>query len=126
MEWVIQESIQLAKATIHLQVAYIGKDLLIILSGAEEHIGCVVQSFPRPSLKGNHKISASSSILNVIGHKDDYLCRYVAEYFSKAFESMVVCTGGIHIENATESDIQELLAGIKNWIPKIIDKMKRV
>lgn len=126
MEWVIQESILLARNNIYLQGAYIGKDLLIILSGAEEHIGCVVQSFPRPSLKENHKISASSSILSVIGHKDDYLCRYVAEYFCKTLETMVVCTGGIHIENATESDIQEVVDGVKKWIPKIIDKMKRV
>lgn len=126
MEWVIQESIRLAKVKIKLYGTYIGKDFFLVLSGGEqEHIGCIVQSYPRPSLKDVQKMSATSSILNVIGHKDEFICRYVSETFCVALKTMIVCTGGVHIEKATEYEIQEIVDGIKKWIPKVIEQMKR-
>ena len=61
-------------------VKRIGEDLLISVEGGQKpHIGCVIQSIPRPSLTGDGSYSATSSVLNLTGHKDEYLCRKLSE-----------------------------------------------
>ncbi|MBQ6397572.1 MAG: hypothetical protein IJI06_05425 [Oscillospiraceae bacterium] len=43
------------------------------------HIGCAVLAIPRPSLKSDGSMSCTSSVLNLSGHKDETLCRLLAE-----------------------------------------------
>ena len=76
MEW----TVTLSFAKLKVQVNRLGQDYNIVLQGGDKpHIGCTVLSVPRPSLTGDGSISATSSTLNVTGHKDDILCRYLAE-----------------------------------------------
>ena len=90
-------------AEIEFEIQNIGEDILIVLRGGDKpHIGSCVLSIPRPSLKNDKKISCTSSVLNVIGHKDEFICRIVAENFCKNFNKTVICTGGFHVDNLTE------------------------
>ena len=68
---------------------------------------------PRPSLAGDGKVSATSSVLNVVGHKDEALCRYLAERAAAVHRCNAVCTGGFHVDNMTGAQIEELLAAVK-------------
>ncbi|MGN0434433.1 MAG: hypothetical protein ACI4EB_07815 [Bilifractor sp.] len=86
-----------------------GEDLLLFIRGGREHIGSVVLTQPRESLKsGNNSISCTSSVLNVTGHKDEDICRYLAEQLSCASGRRVAAVGGIHVEGLQPEGIQAI------------------
>lgn len=88
----------IAGITIEICEKAIGEDLVLTLSGGEKpHIGCVVQAVPRPSLSGDGTISVTSSVINLTGHKDEFLCRRLAENRCRETGKVVVCTGGVHM-----------------------------
>lgn len=110
MEWDVSIRKQLPMAELKICAAYIGRDLLICLQGGAAHIGCTVQAIPRPSLTGDGTVSATSSVLNLTGHKDEELCRKLAEYVCRQLNTVVVCTGGFHIDDITSEQIQAVAA----------------
>ena len=58
----------------------IGSDILMCIEGGDRpHIGCTVQAISRKSLTGSGENSVTSSVINVTGHKDEFLCRKAAE-----------------------------------------------
>lgn len=86
--------------TVTLEVRSLGQDLLAILTGGAEHIGCTVLAIPRPSLADPVQMSCTSSVLNCVGHKDESPCRKVAEALCCRTGATVVCTGGLHVDGA--------------------------
>lgn len=81
----------------------------VYLGGGEKpHIGTVAMSQPRPSLKGDGSVSCTTSVLNLLGHKDDGLAVPLAEELCKTLKQTIVVTAGVHIENATIEDIKKI------------------
>lgn len=104
---------QIAGISIEIREMKIGEDIVLTLGGGDKpHIGCVVQAVPRPSLRNEGSISVTSSVLNLTGHKDEFLCRKLAEKRCRETGSVVVCTGGVHIEDITQEQIHKLLEEI--------------
>lgn len=92
----------------------IGADYCIHVSGGERpHIGCAVLATPRPSRNCPEEISATSSVLNVAGHKDESICRQLAEAAAKRRNAVAVCTGGFHTDGITEEQIGELMGVVR-------------
>ena len=61
------------------QLVQMGKDCTICVWGGDTpHVGSVVMSTARPSLTGSG-VGVTSSVLNGIGHKDEYVARKFAE-----------------------------------------------
>lgn len=106
MEWNVTVSAQQGRLTLELSCQWVGKELLLSLTGGPSpHIGCVVMASSRPSLKYPGKLSATSSVLNLPGHQDEVLCRPLAEGFAEAFDCVVVCTGGVHVDEITADEL---------------------
>lgn len=106
-------TLSFSKLFIHTE--RVGKDLLILVRGGDRpHIGCTVLSVPRPSLTGDGSVSCTSSVVNVTGHKDEEICRYLAEKAAKKYCCTVVCTGGFHVEHMKPDEIRELMDRIKD------------
>lgn len=106
---------QLSFAELTLQGYKIGEEYCLHVGGGERpHIGCVVLAVPRPSLGNPDAISATSSVLNVTGHKDEGICRQLAEAVAKRKNTVTVCTGGFHVDGITTEQIQELMDCIKH------------
>ena len=104
---------KLSFAEIKFEIKPVGNDILILIQGGDKpHIGCTVLAIPRKSLRDD-SISCTSSVLNVTGHKDEKICRYVAETFCKRYNSVAVCTGGFHVDNLTAEQIQEVIDACK-------------
>ncbi|MGL5191761.1 MAG: hypothetical protein ACRC7S_19130 [Cetobacterium sp.] len=113
----IKYKLELSFADCFIYVKNIGADINIIFSGGDKpHIGSVVLSVPRESLKNDGTISATTSVLNVLGHKDEEICRILAEGFCKKYNSLTLCSGGFHIENISTENILELIDSVKNFI----------
>ena len=107
--------IKLSFADLNIEQKKIGDDILITVSGGEKpHIGCCVLAVPRPSLTGDGTVSATSSILNVTGHKDEFICRKLAEKAAAEYGCTVVCTGGFHMDHITPEQIKEVLEALEN------------
>jgi hypothetical protein len=51
--------------------------------------------------------------MNRTGHKDEVICRYLAEEASRRKNAVVVCTGGFHVDDITKEQIDEVMNGIK-------------
>lgn len=88
-------------AALELSAEQLGANLVICVSGGDApHIGSVVLSTPRPSLTGKGT-SATSSVLNLPGHKDEAVARQVAEIVAAKLDTAVCCVCGIHVDDVT-------------------------
>jgi len=97
---------------------------ICIGGGERPHIGTVVISQPRESLLGDGTISCTTSIINVLYHKDDGVAVPLAEMVCKAINQLVVVTAGLHIENAVQSDI-DMFKSLTNQLgQKIVKGLK--
>ena len=105
---------KLSFAEIKFEIKSVGEDILILISGGDKpHIGSAVLAIPRKSLRDETEISCTSSVLNVVGHKDEKICRYVAETFCRKYNAVTVCAGGFHCDNLTAEQIQEVIDACK-------------
>lgn len=100
---------ELSFAELTIKFTKIGNDYHVLLTGGDvPHIGCTVLALPRPSLTGDGSVSSTASVLNVTGHKDEALCRQLAERLAAAGNAAVVCSGGFHVDGITRQQIREV------------------
>lgn len=100
--WVYEHSF----TTLDPSIKHLGACVVVCVSGGDEpHIGSVVLAEARASLTGEGT-SATSSVLNRLGHKDEFVARTVAETLAAELNTTVCCICGIHKDNATPEDIQ--------------------
>lgn len=116
--------IELSFSRIILRIRRVGNDILADVSGGNApHIGCIAVAQPRPSLSGDGTTSATSSVVNIVGHKDEALARDIAETLCRAFSCTVVCTGGFHVDGIASAHIEELQAIIPTLCQRAIDAL---
>ncbi|HMK64569.1 MAG TPA: hypothetical protein VK564_02170 [Thermodesulfobacteriota bacterium] len=105
----------------------IGEDLLVsIWGGTRPHIGAVALALPRPSLRNKKKISASSSVLTVPGHKEDLTVKFVSESLSAALNKNTAVAAGIHWDRLTAGEIEEINRMTEKLTKKIITKVRGI
>ena len=83
-------------------------DVIVVVSGGEDHIGAISLAVPRPSLLDQNCLSATSSILTMIGHKEDELIKYVGEKVAAATKRNVAVIAGVHYEGLSLADLEIL------------------
>ncbi|MDR1571002.1 MAG: hypothetical protein LBS32_00590 [Clostridiales Family XIII bacterium] len=83
---------------------------LYIGGGDAPHIGSVAVSLPRPSLDGSEDMSCTTSVYNILGHKDDRIAVMFAEAFCREFGCVAVAAAGVHVDGAGPGDIDRFLA----------------
>ncbi|NLY56826.1 MAG: hypothetical protein GX058_10025 [Firmicutes bacterium] len=98
--------------------------ILHLLGGEKPHVGAVVIAQPRPSLTGDGSISCTTSSLPLLGHKDDLVAKPVAEAIAKATGQTVVAIAGIHIENATAAELDELQRNVEVLTAKLLRELE--
>ena len=101
------------------ELTRVGEDYhLLLTGGTKPHIGCTVLAVPRPSLSGNGKRSSTSSVINLPGHKDEQICRYLAEQLAAQKNAVVVCTGGFHMDNLNRKQIGQIVEAAEKMCRK--------
>lgn len=101
------------------QVIPMGKDYTVtVCGGSLPHVGSAVMAQARPSLTGSGT-SATSSVLNCVGHKDEAIARILAEKIAVRGNCTVVCVCGIHLDNITEGQ----LAGIQGSCGRLLERI---
>lgn len=101
-------------------VTLCGHDAVIVVGGGEApHVGAAALASPRPSLEQNGEISATASVLCVMGHKDDLLARDAALQLASRLNTTVLVSVGLHLDQATKEDIRQLQVNFSQLIDQI-------
>ncbi len=90
---------------LHATVQMAGRDVVVTIGGGECHVGAVAIAQPRPSLSTPGSVSASSSVICVVGHKEDMLAKAAADRLAARLRATVVVVAGIHWDGLTPNDI---------------------
>ena len=114
------------KFEVYLNAVFMGRDVAIMISGGETpHIGAVAVAIPRKSLKGDGSDSASVSVICIPGHKEDELVQTTAKRLSTMWGCHVTVTAGLHIDRATQSDIETLNKNVESLISELMIKTQK-
>ncbi|SHJ61928.1 prenylated flavin chaperone LpdD [Propionispora hippei] len=101
-------------------VTLCGHDAVIAVGGGEApHVGAAALASSRPSLEQNGGISATASVLCVMGHKDDLLARDAAMRLASRLNTTVLVSVGLHVDQATKEDIRQLQVNFEQLIGQI-------
>jgi len=110
---------------VDLMLRLVGRDVAAIISGGNRpHIGAVAVAIPRPSLKDPSKLSSTSSVFTLVGHKDDEVARMASEALASKLSRVAVVSAGIHLDKATESDIRKLVRNANSAVKNAIKILK--
>ncbi|MCL4459135.1 MAG: hypothetical protein M1577_04400 [Chloroflexi bacterium] len=96
-----------------------------ILGGEHPHIGAVALAIPRPSLADPARMSATASVLTVIGHKEDEIVKPISESLAARLNQVVVVVAGLHVERASASEIQTLIHHSKEAAEALLGEVQR-
>jgi gallate decarboxylase subunit D len=101
-------------------VMKVGQDAVVVISGGERpHVGAVALAQSRKSHKDPDKISATSSVLCLLGHKEDVVVKIVSERLAAVADRPVVVAAGIHWDNLQESDFSRIFKNLDILIEMI-------
>lgn len=103
------------------QVTRLDQGIAIVLGGGVSHIGTVILAEPRPSLQEDDRRSATSSVINRIGHLDEEPVRKNAERLAASLNVPVVVTGGIHVDDIAPERIASVLTDCDRLFQEIED-----
>ncbi|MEM2703541.1 MAG: hypothetical protein QXR45_10305 [Candidatus Bathyarchaeia archaeon] len=102
-----------------------GEDIVAIIGGGEKpHVGAVAVAIPHPSHKDS-KISCTSSVFTLFGHKDDVVARPISERIATQLNKTTVVIAGLHIEKASKKDINKLVSNSMRCAEKMLEEIKK-
>jgi len=94
----------------------IGKDFMVCLHNRNIHLGAVAIS------QFDHETDrVSVSTITLLGHKDDVMAQKAAYTISKHTKRPVCAMAGIHIDNVTEREIDEIADNANRAIEELIN-----
>ncbi len=106
---------KVGKIEILLEAKKIGEDYLLALTGGEEHVGAVaVGLFEEKSQR------ASSSVITMPGHREEYLALEGARQVSKATKKTSVFVVGIHKDNISPEEIRDVVSAAGEMVESFI------
>ena len=109
---------------ISVSCIFCGKDINIAIVGGERpHIGACALAQYSKNIDISSDINASVSTICALGHRDDILSRDIALKLSKKFKANVVVSVGIHVDNASKSDIEKLVSNTNEAIHDLENKI---
>ena len=113
--------------SLRMHIICMGNDLCVSIGGGDKsHIGAVALAIPYHALNDCDKINASVSLLTVTGHKEDELARKVAYTLAAEFNCTVSVSCGIHLDNASILEINQVVGEADKLLGDAIVKLKEI
>jgi len=99
-----------------------GNDLCLVITGGDRpHLGAVALAQARPSLEDSSKVSASTSVLTVLGHKEDILARNAAQCLAAGLNRTVAVCCGIHVDAISPDELRFVEEAIERLCAFVIE-----
>jgi hypothetical protein len=108
------------RARVDVTVNSLGSDLVVRIYNQNAHIGAVAVG----DYDYEHE-RASVSVITRLGHKDDILAKEAAYLLSKSTRGPVCVIAGVHVDNITAEEIDEILANTKIAVSEIVNAYSR-
>jgi hypothetical protein len=98
-----------------LDAKKVGEDYLLTLTGGEEHVGAVAVGF-----FDERSQRASSSVITMPGHREEYLALQGARQVSSATRKTSVFVVGIHQDNISPEEIRNIVSDAGEMVESFI------
>ncbi|SIO93382.1 hypothetical protein [Vibrio spartinae] len=122
---IVQLKLEADGIVIDLVAVSVGRDLLVTIHGGDAaHVGAVALAQPRASLQDASKVSASTSVLCVLGHKEDLLAHRTAQVMAAALNCVVSVSCGIHIDQAKPEHLTQIPDMVDTLVHQLIDRLQ--
>ncbi len=103
------------RTKVSLSAHHMGNDLVVFIYNSNAHIGAVaVGEYDHQEKR------ASTSVITRLGHKDDAIAQKAAHSISKSTKKPVCVIAGVHLDNITEQEINELLENASFMVEEFI------
>jgi hypothetical protein len=100
---------QSSKIAIDFTSVTMGNDLCVVIAGGDApHLGAAAVAQARPSLLDSSKQSATTSVITLLGHKDDVIASRVAHTLAAKLNKNVVVCCGIHVDRITRDEMDSI------------------
>jgi len=113
---------KIGRVGLRMEAVRMGEDYCLVVTGGDRpHLGAVALSTPRPSLADSRKISASTSVLTLVGHKEDDVAKKIAQQYAAKLNRQVVVACGVHLDGITREELavmEEMLAELAEQLLK--------
>lgn len=104
------------KTKVSLFLSYMGSDIVVCIYNENAHIGAVALG------EYDHKEGrASTSVVTRLGHKDDAVAQKAAYLISKSTKKVVCVIAGIHIDNISKKEIDQVLENADRLVSELIE-----
>ncbi|SHO58233.1 hypothetical protein [Vibrio quintilis] len=111
---------------VELKALTVGNDLNVTICGGDQpHIGAVAVALPRASLLDENQRSASTSVITVPGHKEDLIAHRAAGQITTATGHVTTVTCGVHLDDASLPQIQQIDQMIGQLTTELIERITR-
>jgi len=116
----VDRGVGTGRQRVEVRAEWVGRDLLVTIGGGTvPHIGAVALGQPRPSLRADGSISATVSVLTLLGHKEDDLARWAAHQLASSLNVTVVVTAGLHVDRASPEEIERLSTAARALVSEL-------
>lgn len=95
-----------------------------LVGGDVPHIGAVAVSIPRWRGAAGRPRGASTSVITVVGHREDELARPFAAELARALDRTTVVVAGVHIRRARPADLAKVFESAGRAVEAIIARVK--
>lgn len=103
------------RTKVNLRANNMGDDLVVYIYNENAHLGAVAVG----EYDYEHQ-RASVSVITRLGHKDDAIAQRAAYLISKATRKPVCVIAGIHLENITTKEIDEISKNALSAVEELI------
>ena len=97
-----------SRTKVDLSASSMGSDMVVYIYNENAHIGAV--AIGEYDFKNER---ASTSVITRLGHKDDVIAQRIAYLLAKHFRIAVCVIVGVHLDNITENEIQQILTNVE-------------
>jgi hypothetical protein len=116
---------KVGRHSIVLDASTIGKDLLVVIHGGDEHhIGAVSIAYPTKS-PNRGEITVSLNSITIPGHKDYLVANSAAEKICNALGVVTTVVAGIHMDKASRSEIDGAVKTADMMVDEMISLHKK-
>jgi hypothetical protein len=96
-----------------------GSDFQVIITGGREHIGAAALG----QCYGEKSEKANASVIAACGHREDELALKTARFLSRSLKASAAVTAGIHFDNLSAHEIEEITAAVQELSEELVRKV---
>jgi len=111
----------IGRTKVSLSAYYMGNDIVVSIYNENSHIGAVALG------EYDHQAQrVSTSVITRLGHKDDVLAQKAACLISRKFKRPVCVIAGVHIDNITKDETDQILANTDSLVDNFVADINKL